>query len=238
MHRLNIYRFTCTLLISLLCCVATGKERKEIIPKAPLFCGVAVQADLVGPSMKLVGSRFDQMEVGARLNFRDHYFPLCELGIGESDREGQKTNSKFHTRAPYFRVGMDYNFNKKHNGNRLMGGLRYGFSSFKYDFSDPDYTDPIWNSPTGLSLEGQQGRAQWLEVVVGCETKLWSFVRLGWNLRFKGRLHQSPSPYGEPYYIPGFGKNGSTTFGGTVNLIFDVGRTSKKTKQTLHDIIQ
>ena len=226
-------RFTCILLISLLTASAAwGEKKKEVIPKAPLFCGAAVYADLAGPIMKAVGSRFDQMEVGARFNFRDHFFPLCELGIGESDREGQENNNKFHTRAPYFRVGMDYNFNKKHNGNRLMGGLRYGFSSFKYDFEDPTFSDPVWPASTGtFKFDNQSGRAQWLEFSVGCETKLWSFIRLGWNIRFKARLHQKTSEYGEPYYLPGFGKNNSSTFGGTINLIFDVGRTSKKTNQ-------
>ena len=112
-----------------------------------------------------------------------------------------------------------------------MGGIRYGFTSFKYDFQNPDFQDPVWgSSQNGLDLSGQQGRAQWLEFTVGCETKIWSFIRLGWNLRFKARLHQKKSEFGEPYYIPGFGKNGSSTFGGTVNLIFDVGRTSKKNK--------
>lgn len=224
-------KYICTLLISLFCFTAEGREKEEVIPKAPLFCGVAVQADLAGPVMKAVGSKFCQMEVGARLNFRDHYFPIYEMGIGESDREGQENNNKFHTRAPYFRVGMDYNFNKKHNGNRLMGGLRYGFSAFNYDFSDPDFTDPVWQqSHAPLSFSNLHGRAQWIEIVAGCETKLWSFIRLGWNIRYKARVHQSVSDYGSPYYIPGFGKNGGSTFGGTVNLIFDVGRTTKKDK--------
>ncbi len=223
--------FICTLLISSTARQTQARGKEEPIPQAPLFCGVAVQADLAGPIMKAVGSRFNQMEVGARLNFRDHYFPLCELGIGESDREGTENNNQFHTRAPYFRVGMDYNLNKKHNGNRLMAGIRYGFSSFKYDFSDPDFTDPVWTgSAQGLELKGQQGRAQWLEFAAGCETKLWSFIRLGWNIRFKARLHQHRSEFGTPYYVPGFGKNGNSTFGGTVNLIFDVGRTTKKNK--------
>ncbi|MBR1789452.1 MAG: hypothetical protein IJ762_09750 [Bacteroidaceae bacterium] len=225
-------RYICTLLISLLSLTAEGREKEEQIPKAPLFCGVAVHADLAGPFMKAVGSKFSQMEVGARLNFRDHFFPICELGIGESNREGRENNNRFHTRAPYFRVGMDYNFNRKHNGNRLMAGLRYGFSAFNYDFSDPDFADAVWQQTASpLSLNRLHGRAQWLEVAVGCETKLWSFIRLGWNLRFKARLHQHVSDYGSPYYLPGFGKNGSSTFGGTVNLIFDIGRTTKKEKQ-------
>lgn len=217
------------LLINIFCFTAVARDKEEVVPKAPLFCGVAVQADLAGPVMKAVGSRFDQMEVGARLNFRDHYFPLCELGIGECEREGRENSNRFKTRAPYFRIGMDYNLNKKHNGNRLMAGLRYAFSSFRYDFTDPNFVDPVWPSASpGLSLKGQNGRMQWLEASIGCETKLWSFIRLGWSLRYKIRLHQTTSGYGEPYYTPGFGKNGSGTFGGTVNLIFDVGKTSKK----------
>ena len=224
-------RYIFTLLISLASLPLWAEKKKEVIPKAPLFCGVAVQADLAGPVMKAVGSKYDQLEVGARLNFRDHYFPIFELGIGESDREGRENNNRFHARAPYFRVGMDYNLNKKHNGNRLMAGLRYGFSSFKYDFEDPDFADPVWSgSSDRFYLDGQRGKMQWLEFCIGCETKLWSFIRLGWTLRYKARIHQSVSQHGAPYYTPGFGKNGSSTFGGTMNLIFDVGRTTKKKK--------
>jgi len=216
-------------LISLFCLTATAREKKEPIPKAPLFCGAAVFADLSGPVMKAVGARFDQLEVGARLNFRDHYFPICELGIGESNREGRENNNKFHTRAPYYRVGMDYNLNKKHNGNRMMVGLRYGFCGFKYDFADPDFADPIWKGGAeSLNMKNMKAKTGWLEASVGCETKLWSFIRLGWNIRYKVRLHQSANACGDPYYTPGFGKNGSNTFGGTLNLIFDVGRTTKK----------
>lgn len=227
---MRISRYTSALLLSLTCAIALhAKQEEDPIPQAPLFCGIAIQADLAGPVMKAVGTRFDQLECGARLNFRDHYFPIVELGIGESDREGQQNNNHFHTRAPYFRVGMDYNVNRKHNGNRLFVGLRYAFSSFKYDFHDPDFSDPVWEGgQQGLTLNDQQGRMQWAEVCAGCETKIWSFIRLGWTLRFKARLHQRDNGHGEPYYTPGFGKNGATTWGGTCNLIFDVGRTSKR----------
>ena len=214
--------------ISLVCQMAVAREKEEPISKAPLFCGAAVFADLAGPVMKAVDARFYQMEVGARLNFRDHFFPICELGIGESNREGRENNNQFHSRAPYYRIGMDYNLNKKHNGNRLMIGLRYGFSAFKYDFEDPDFNDPVWGGTGSLNMKNMNGRTGWMEASIGCETKLWKFIRLGWNLRYKVRLHQSVNDSGEPYYTPGFGKNASNTFGGTVNLIFDVGKTVKK----------
>jgi len=207
-----------------------AEKREEEIPQAPLFCGAAVQMDLSGPIMKAAGTRFNMLEVGARLNFRDHFFPIAELGIGEGNRDGQENNNSFHTRAPYFRVGMDYNLNKKHNGNRFFIGLRCGFSNFKYDFTDPDFGDEVWGTKSPLLLKGQKGKAQWAEAVIGCETKLWSFIRLGWNLRYKFRLHQSVSEYGDPWYTPGYGRNGNSVFGGTVNLIFDISRTKKKVK--------
>lgn len=227
------YAYISILLINLLLVPASyGKKKEEPIPQAPLFCGVAVQADLSGPVMKALNTKFNQFEVGARLNFRDHYFPMAELGIGEGEREGQENNNHFYARAPYARIGMDYNLRKKHNGNRLMVGARYAFSSFKYDFECPDFTDPVWGVQENLTLKDQKTRAQWLEFGVGCETKLWSFIRLGWSLRMKARLRQSGNEHGEPWYIPGYGKNGATTFGGTMNLIFDVGRTTKKTKSS------
>ncbi len=231
----RISRYICILTISLIG-LPLSAEEKEKIPQAPLFCGVAVFADLAGPVMKAVNSKYDQLEVGARLNFRDHYFPIGELGIGECDREGQENNNTFHTRAPYFRVGMDYNLNKKHNGNRMMVGIRYGFSIFKFDFSDPDFTDAVWTGgTTGLKIKDHRSNANWLEFCIGCETKLWSFIRLGWNLRYKVRLHQSGKEYGLPYYTPGFGKSGTNTFGGTANLIFDISKITKKKEQTIID---
>ncbi len=230
--KISRYLFVLTLLSSLLCPTASAQdEDKDKIPQAPLFCGVAVMADLAGPVMKVLDTRFNQLECGARLNFRDKYFPIAELGLGECSRDGQENNNHFRTRAPYFRVGMDYNLNKKHNGNRFFAGVRYAFSSYKFDFTNPDFADPVYPSAQqGFALKNKDARMQWAEIGLGCETRLWSFIRLGWTFRFKMRLHQKGNEYGDPYYVPGFGKNGSTTWGGACNLIFDVGRTSKKSK--------
>ncbi len=206
-----------------------AKEKEEPVPKAPVFCGVAVMVDLAGPVMKAVSARYDNLECAARLNFRDHFFPIFELGYGESDRDGEKNSNNFKTSAPYFRIGMDYNIKKLHNGNRLFLGARFGFTSYKYDFTNDEFTDPVWQTDqAGLYLKDQKTSMQWAEICVGCETKLWSFLRLGWTMRFKVRAHQGDHPYGDPYYAPGYGKNGGTTWGGTCNLVFDVGKTSKK----------
>lgn len=218
------------MLLLLTCLVCVSMQAQEQKEKAPLLSGIAVSADLVGFAMKAMGAKFANMEVAARLNLYDKYFPVAELGIGDCHREGAETGNTFSTTAPYMRFGMDYNFTKKHNGNRLFAILRYGLSSFKYDVGNEAFTDPTYGTTVPLKLNGLTSTGHWLEFGVGLETKLWSFVRLGWSMRYKFRLGLSHEEGITPYFIPGYGKNGGNGFGGTVNLVFDVGRTVKKLK--------
>lgn len=228
MSKLTICRLTSLLLlISLACCSLQAQEKpKPKKEKAPLLSGVAVSADIVGFAMKAFGAKFANMEVGARINLLDKYFPAAELGIGDCHREGAESGNRFSTTSPYMRFGLDYNFNKKHNGNRLFGIVRYGFSSFKYDIGNDAFVDPTYGTTRPLTLEGEKATAQWLEFGAGVETKLWKFIRIGWSIRYKFRLSLKTPDEGAPYFIPGFGKNDSNGWGGTVNLIFDVGKGS------------
>ena len=226
-------RLTCLLLLISLACLSlqAREKKKERTERAPLLSGVAVSADLLGFAQKVIGSKYTNMEVGARINFIDKYFVVAELGIGDCHREGAETGNTFDATAPYMRFGLDYNFNKKHNGNRLFGTFRYGFSSFKYDIGNEAFTDPVYGTTGPLKLNGESATGQWLEFGLGIETKLWRIVRLGWSLRYKMRLDLSHPDGGEPYFVPGFGKNDDNGWGGSINLIFDVGKTAKKAKK-------
>lgn len=234
MHKSRIFNYISLALLSLLTLQSARAARRSsdsdvlIAGNAPLFGGFAVSADLVGFSMKAFDSKFTNMEVAARINLLEKYFPIAELGIGDCDKSGSENDNHFAVTSPYFRVGMDYNFNQKLNGNRLFGGLRYGYSKYQYDFTSPDFTDAAYGTSSTLRLTDLDGRNQWLELVVGVETKLWSIIRLGWNVRYKFRLAQRVSEHGEPWFVPGFGKNDGTAFGGTVNLTFDIGKTARK----------
>lgn len=202
----------------------TSKYRIEVpAPPARFLNGFAVGVDGVGFGMKALGGRYANMEVMGRFNLLEKYFPLVELGIGECRREGEEMNTSFRTRAPYFRLGADYCLTKKRNGNRLLLGARYGYSNYDYDYSNPDFQDPYWPSATpGIDLKDIHASSHWLEINFGIETKIWRYVRMGWSFRYKARLAQSDMPNGEPWYVPGFGKNGSTGFGGTFHLVFEI----------------
>lgn len=205
-----------------------GQNKKEKTPreKVPLLSGVGVGIDVCGLAMKAVGARFANMEVCGRVGLKDKFFPIFEMGIGDCTRYGGETTNVFSTRAPYWRIGMDYNINKKVNGNRFLVGVRYGFTRYNYDFQAPDFSDPVYGIASPLVLEGLKGNNQWLELCLGFETRLWSIVRLGWNIRYKTRTLQSVSELGEPYFVPGFGKNDNNTFGGSVYFTFDVGKSA------------
>ena len=95
------------------------------------FAGVAISVDVVGPVMA-VACPFGSYEAAARFNFKERYFPIAEVGWGSSNHTNETTDLHYKTNAPYFRVGLDYNFNKNRlSGNRIFGGLRYGFSYYK-----------------------------------------------------------------------------------------------------------
>ena len=191
--------------------------------EAPVFGGVALSGDLVGVVMKSLNSDYSQMEVAAHLNFKEKYFPVFELGYGESNCEGEETGNTYKTKAPYFRIGMDYNFTKKwYTGNRLYLGIRYAFTSFKYDISSPGFADPGWGNEVPFVFNGLSANSHWGEIVFGIETRIWKIFHLGWNVRYKIRMSHSEAPQGSPWYVPGFGKYGNSCIGGTFNIIFDI----------------
>lgn len=201
---------------------ALGKKSEK---KVHFINGFGVGADFVGLVQKATGSDWSQMEVLARMNIKERYFPVFELGLGEADHEGRDLDNRFRVRAPYFRVGCDYNFRYKHvDGYRFFLGLRYGFSFYNYDLtSSTPIVDPVWGTNQPFNLESLSGNAHWGEVVIGVEARLWSIVRLGWDIRFKLLVTQKADDVGEPWYIPGFGKRPEGIgWGGTFKLMFDI----------------
>ena len=197
---------------------AAALQKKQI----PLFSGMSVSGDLCGAVMAAV-SPYGQWEGAFRLHLREQFFPLVEVGWGMSDHTNETTNLHYETGAPFFRIGCDYNFMKNRlSGNRIFGGLRYAFTSFKYDVEGPDIIDPIYGTGTPFSYKDVSSNSQWMEVVFGLEAKVWKFLHLGWSFRYKFQLHEKETSLGRTWYIPGYGKSGSTCLGGTFNLVFDI----------------
>lgn len=204
---------------------AQAQQKKHIVQPTdtvPLFRGVAVSADVVGVA-QLAFSDYGQYEAALRVNLKDKFFPVVELGYGKADAENVTTGMAYKTSAPYFRVGLDYNLLKnKHDDYRVYGGLRYAFTSYKYDAYTTGIKDPVWGDDAGYRLEDVKCNCHWMEAVVGVDAKIIGPLRLGWSLRYRRRLAHNDGDAGNTWYIPGFGKQGGTRLGGTFNIIVEI----------------
>ena len=80
-----IFSFISSVTVSLL--LALPSHAQEPLPlqtesadSIPLLNGFAVSVDLVGPIQRVVGD-FGQFEAAFRVNLRDRYFPIVEVGM-------------------------------------------------------------------------------------------------------------------------------------------------------------
>ena len=188
----------------------------------PLFRGVAVSADLVGMAQMLLGD-YGQYEAAARINLRDRYFPVIEVGIGRADASDVSSHLAYKSSAPYARIGVDFNVMKnKHDVNRVYVGGRYAFSSFRYDLTSTGISDPVWGDASDINTTGNKASCHWLEFVAGIDARLWGPLRLGWSFRYKRRLANSDPAIGKPWYVPGYGREGGARLGATFNATLEL----------------
>lgn len=198
-----------------------GSTKALPVDTIPTFRGFAVSVDAVGAGELLLGD-YGQMEAALRINLKDKYFPILELGYGKADKEDETKYNHFKTKAPYARIGLDFNVLKnKHDIYRLYAGFRYAFTSYKYDVSNSQVTDPVWGDNAPFSVTGQKGSTQWLEFVFGTDVKIAGPFHLGWSVRYKRRLFHSEGEIGPAWYIPGYGRGGNSCMGGTFNVILE-----------------
>lgn len=214
--------FSLLLLLSTLSTQAQGLLRIQQ-DSVPFFRGVAVSFDLVGATQMLI-SDYGQYEGALRINLRDRYFPIFEAGYGKADHHGdQVTGISYRTKAPYFRLGLDFNILKrKHTGNRLFVGFRYACTYYKIDLERKTFADPVWKWPTGYGVQGQTCNMHWLEVVFGLDAKVFGPLHLGWSARYKRRLFGNNGVTERTWYVPGFGIYGDSRLGATFNVTIDI----------------
>ena len=187
------------------------------------FRGLQVMADVVGP-IQLAVSDYGQYEAALRINFKDKYFPVFELGYGTANHEDDPvTHVVYKTSAPYGKVGMDFNIMKnKHDIYRVYIGARYAFTTFKYDVASPVLTDPVWKDPAAIQLNNISASYHWAELLFAVDAKIWGPLHLGWSVRYRRRLAHNDGESGNVWYVPGFGKTGNSRLGGTFNIIINL----------------
>jgi len=214
--------------VSLLLLLATGAAQAQKVfvleqDSVPLFRGFQVSFDVFGAAQRAL-SDYGQYEGALRVNLHDQWFPIAEVGLGTCDSFEKVTEIRYKTKAPYFRVGMDFNLlkNKHSSSNRLFAGLRYAFTSYKVDIERRDLKDPTWGWPAPFSVSGMSCNQHWFELVFGIDAKIWGPLHLGWSVRYKRRIKGNDGNIGQTWYVPGYGVYGKDRIGGTFNVIIDI----------------
>lgn len=197
---------------------------------ANVFRGIYLSADLFGYIYPIfVKDKYYSAEVAASVNLNNRFFPVVEAGIGHTDIISHLYDIGYRTRAPYYRIGMDYNMQYQ-NGkpNYIYLGGRMGYTSFEYSVDAPPLDDPIWGTESPVKFTDVPCRALWVEAVAGVRAEILKNLYLGWSLRYKYPLKKEPITNGGPWYIPGFGASSGAAFGATYSVTYYLNFTKRR----------
>lgn len=209
---------------------ASSQEKKENIPTEEAsydlsFRSISISADAFGFAYSLIED-YTSCEIALEANFGNHIYPTVEAGYGWCDATDETNGIRYKTKAPYYRVGLNYNFSTNKENPKpdysIFAIGRFAWTNCEYDVNTPPVTDPIWGGNAALNLTGIKGNATWAEIGVGIRMKITKNFHMGWSIRYKARISQEKSSNSEMWYIPGYGINKSTCFGGTYNLVYEI----------------
>lgn len=189
----------------------------------PLYQGIMAGIDVAGLASKALGGDITSAEASVMVNLKNRFFPIAEVGYGSIDTTDDETDIHYKASAPYFRLGVDYNvfYQKPYLPGFFTVGIRYGFSSFKYDVAAPPLTDPNWDGITvPVTYEGVKTNAGWAELAAAFKAHLYKGIYIGFSVRYRTRLSLKKHENSEPYYIPGFGKGEKSNFGIMYNIAY------------------
>ena len=130
--------------------------------------------------------------------------------------------------SPYFKIGLNYNiFYNNSPDYQFNVGVRYGFTPFKWSVTAGTISDGYWQENTAASIPSQSATAGYFEFTAGVKVKIWRWLSMGWTARYHALLHEGKSAFGEPMYIPGYGKR-SSHFTGSFSIIYTLPLNKKR----------
>ena len=149
-------------------------------------------------------------------------FLAAELGnekITQNDSQLSTTTS-----GTFITAGFNYNLytNWLDMENQIYLGMRYGVSSFSqtlnsYEIYDPNPYFPNPNPIIESDISESGLAAQWAEVVMGINVKVYNNIFVGFSLNMNVLLtNETPSNF-DNLYIPGFNRTYNGDFGAGFN---------------------
>jgi hypothetical protein len=193
----------------------TGSDKSS---EVKWWNGFLVKMDVVSPGVPgFSDTEHFGMEGSAQFNLKRKIFPVYEIGFGGADKLSSNA-IRFNTNGVFQRIGVDFGLLKQSNdkeliNNMLTGGVRLGWSNFSYDLTNLSLSDDYWGGSQTLNFEGRSTTKTWYEIVVGIQVQVYKNLYMGWNIRNRHFFKEDTSGNIVPWYIPGYGKSGSSNTG-------------------------
>ena len=221
---------------------AAIEKAKNLKMKYPLLHSATVSLDLFTPAMRAFGTKYGLGEVAAEINLYNRYIPVLEFGLGQAENTPVDNNYTYKSAiSPFFRIGMNYNFFYGSNPDyMLMIGLRYGFSPFKFEVTDISQQGGYWNEPMTYNIPSQSVTAGYLQLLLALRVRIFDNFSMGWSIRYQSIMHESATPHGKAWYIPGFGAR-NRSLNATISLSYTIPLSnsdalSEKTTETINSL--
>lgn len=199
----------------------------------PLFHAVTIGVDIWDPVMRLIGTEYGGIGFWGELSLHNRFKPIFELGVSTADISPDNLNYTFKSpMAPYFKIGCNYNILYNSNPDyQLLFGLRYGFTPFNFTVENISSNNDYWDNPL-FDIPKQSATVGYYEIVASIKVRLFKNVSAGWAIKYHTVLHESKCTYGEPMYIPGYGKR-NNRITGSFSIMYTL-PLNKKTAPTVH----
>lgn len=170
----------------------------------PFLSSIAVSVDYGKLAAQFLNTE-SKYEFGGQVELKDRLVLIGEYGFSTLTPHGAYQNTDYTSEGSYFRLGLGYkiDFTAKNN---LYFSARYAKANFK-DKGALDIT-----SASGLyddlfePFVRDNLSAQWFEVVMSSEAKLWKGLYAGFHLRLRIMDKYDKQEPLDVYTIPGYGR--------------------------------
>ncbi len=195
----------------------------------PLLHNITVGVNIWDPLMRAFGQSYGGADVSVELSMWNRIFPTLEIGIGMANSTPEDANFTYKSKAAlYGKIGASYNFlYNKTPDYQLLGGFRFGFSSFSYDITDIKLNSGYWDQTAGFDILNQKSHASWAEILLGIKVKVYKNISMGWSFRYRIMMSYKKNINSDPWYIPGMGSRTASS-SGTFSIFYTIPFKNKK----------
>ena len=170
----------------------------------PFFSSVSILYDY-GKLAAMFLETESKQEVGVQLDFKNKFVIVGEYGLAQLEPNGAYQNAAYVSSGYYYRVGLGYKVSMK-SKNNFVFTFRYGQSFYSDEgtvaIESPSRIYDDFTSP----FEREKTKADWFELVVSSETRMWKGLYLGFHLRIRVMNKYEEREPLDVYSIPGYGR--------------------------------